>query len=314
MSASLSGEARCSQHSSARFASTIVGRGRLTPPQRCGRRDQAIPPYSRLPRYGFGFAWLVTLLFTGFFTVGLHATERIPSAPARYFNDYAGITSTATTGELNARLEQYERESSNQLLVVIYPRMESDSSVEDYTVRVAQAWGVGQKGRSNGAVLFAFMQEHKLYIQVGYGLEGALPDAIAKRIIERDIVPRFRQRDFDGGMRAAVNAMIAATKGEYTGTGRTAADGRRQGLPVGILVAFVIVVFILAQAARAFRGPQVFVNPRRRSGWWIGGPGNFGGGGGGWSSGGGGWSSGGGGGGFSGGGGSFGGGGAGGSW
>jgi uncharacterized protein len=243
--------------------------------------------------------------------VGLHAAERIPPAPAQYFNDYAGVVSPATAGELNARLEQYERETSNQLLVVIYPRMESDSSVEDYTVRVAQAWGVGQKGRSNGTVLFAFMREHKLYLQVGYGLEGALPDAIAKRIIENEIVPRFRRRDFDGGMRAAVDAMIAATKGEYKGTGRTVAEGRGRSLPTGVLVAFVIVAIILAQAARAFRGPQIFANPRRRSGWWIGGPGNFGGGGG-WSSGGGGWSSGGGG--FSGGGGSFGGGGAGGSW
>ncbi|MFI5335509.1 MAG: TPM domain-containing protein, partial [Opitutales bacterium] len=162
-------------------------------------------------------------------TSALPAAERIPPAPARYFNDYAGIVSPATAGRLNARLEQFERESSNQLLVAIYPRMESDSSVEDYTVRVAQAWRAGQKGRNNGAVLFAFMQEHKLYLQVGYGLEAVLPDVTAKRIIEDEIVPRFRARDMDGGMSAAVEAMIAAAKSEYKGTGRTRAEGQNRG-------------------------------------------------------------------------------------
>ena len=76
--------------------------------------------------------------------------------------------------------------------------MQSDSSIEDYTVRVAQSWGVGQKGKSNGAVLFVFTQDRKMYLQVGYGLEGALPDALAKRIIENEIKPYFRNGDYDG--------------------------------------------------------------------------------------------------------------------
>ena len=243
---------------------------------------------------------------------GLHAAERIPPAPAQYFNDYAGVVSPSTAGQLNAQLEQFERESSNQLVVVIFPKMESDSSVEDYTVRVAQAWGVGQKGRNNGAVLFAFMQEHKLYLQVGYGLEGVLPDAIAKRIIENELKPAFRAGDYDGGMRAAVNAMIAATKGEYKGTGRTRAEtGANGDIPV-MWLAFVI-FFVLVTLSR-FRPRSMLYQGSRR----IGGPflgGLILGSGGRGMSGGGGWSSGGGGGGgFSGGGGSFGGGGAGGSW
>lgn len=237
---------------------------------------------------------------------GLRGTERIPPAPPRYFNDYAGIVRRATADQLNARLEQFERETSNQLLVAIYPRMESDSSVEDYTVRVAQAWKAGRKGRDNGAVLFAFMQEHQLYLQVGYGLEAVLPDAIAKRIIEDEIVPRFRAGDMDGGLRAAVNAMIAATRGEYKGTGRTVAERNRNGIGPFVPFLFTVVVFILIIRAALRGGQRVYGNPRHRSSptiWWSG-PGGWGGGGG----------SGGGGGGFSGGGGSFGGGGAGGKW
>ena len=102
--------------------------------------------------------------------------------------------------------------------------MESDSSIEDYTVRVAQAWQVGQKDKKNGAVLFVFVQDRKMFIQVGYGLEGALPDATCKRIIEDEIKPHFRNNDFDGGLSAGVAAILAATRGEYKGTGRTAVE------------------------------------------------------------------------------------------
>jgi len=258
----------------------------------------------------FRFLTLVAALLAG---TWLSAAEHIPPAPPRYFNDYAGVVSRPVADQLNTRLEQFERESSDQLLVVLYPKMESDSSVEDYTVRVAQAWHAGQQGKNNGAVLFAFMQEHKLYLQVGYGLEPVLPDATAKRIIEEEIVPRFRARDIDGGMTAAVGAMIAATKGEYKGTGRTHAEGRTGGTssPLVFFVLVIIISIVVDIIRRAATRPFVYLNPRRRSLasnlWWLGGGGGggfggFGGGGGG------------GGGGFSGGGGSFGGGGAGGSW
>lgn len=249
--------------------------------------------------------FLLTLLLAA---TGLRAAERIPPAPPRYFNDYAGVVGRDTADRLNRQLEQFERDSSNQLLVVLYPKMESGSSVEDYTVRVAQAWQAGQKGRNNGAVLFAFMQEHQLYLQVGYGLEGAIPDALAKRIIEREIVPRFRAGDIDGGMSAAVNAMIAAAKGEYQGTGATTAERRRRkDSPAGIVAfaIFFIVLVIIGSRRRRSALPYIIGSPVGRTGnsWWSG---SNSGGGSSWG--------GGGGGGFSGGGGSFGGGGAGGKW
>src|SRR5215472_904136 len=181
------------------------------------------------------------------------AAEVIPPAPARYFNDYAHVTSAATADRLNKTLEDFERQTSSQVLVVVYPKMESDSSIEDYTVRVAQSWNVGQKEKNNGAVLFVFTQDRKMYLQVAYGLEGALPDALAKRIIESEIKPRFRNGDFDGGLTAGVNSILAATRGEYKGTGRTVADNRNDGgnpgpiatfLIVGGLFAFIILMMI----------------------------------------------------------------------
>jgi uncharacterized protein len=251
-------------------------------------------------------------LFLGAIPVSMIAAEKLPSRPARYFTDEAHVVSAGTAERLNQRLEQFERDTSNQILAVVYPKMETDSSIEDYTVRIAQAWHVGQQGKDNGAVLFVFAQDRKMYIQVGYGLEGALPDATCKQIIENEIKPRFRNSDFDGGLSAGINAMLAATRGEYKGSGTTVAEqqsrrGAKRGPGWGVLL-FVFIFLLIGFSGR-----------RRRSSYWGPWGGGWGGwtiGGGGFSSGGGGWSGGGGGGGggFSSGGGNFGGGGAGGSW
>jgi uncharacterized protein len=250
-------------------------------------------------------ALLCALLFSA---LGVHAraAEVIPPAPRDHFNDYAGIVNRGTAQQLEAELTQFERDTSNQLLVVIYPRLQSDSSVEDYTVRVAQAWRVGQKERKNGAVLFIFTESHDIRVQVGYGLEGALPDALCKQIIENEIVPRFRANDFTGGVAAGTHALMAATRGEYQGTGRVVANrnvrGGGNGFSFIALVIFIVVISIL----RSFGRRNVIYSRRGRFSPWI----STGGwGGGGWGGGGGG-----GGGSFSGGGGSFGGGGAGGKW
>lgn len=246
--------------------------------------------------------------------------EVIPPPPPNHFNDFAGVVRRETAGRLNSELAQFERDTSNQIVVAIYPRMQSDSSVEDYTVRVAQRWGVGQRDKRNGAVLFLFQESHDVRIVTGYGLEAVLPDALCKRIIETELIPRFRAGDFDGGLTAGVGAMMAAVRGEYRGTGRLVADrGSGSGgfSPFALLPVILFVLFFVGILRRRSRR-NVFYGPRgRRSTWsdsgpWWGGPWGGGGnwGGGGWGGGGG--SSGGGT--FSGGGGSFGGGGAGGKW
>jgi uncharacterized protein len=237
--------------------------------------------------------------------VGLRAAEVIPAAPKNHFNDYAGLVPAETARRLNEQLAQFERETSNQIVVAIFPRMQSESSAEDYTVRVAQAWGVGGRQRDNGAVLFMFQESRDVRIVTGYGMEGALPDALAKRIIEDEMIPRFRQGDFAGGLTAGVQAMMAATRGEYQGTGTTRATGN--GPASGwSRMGIVFVILMLMLATRGMRRGSVY-SPRGRRGIWVH-PGGWGGG----RGGGGGW--GGGGGTFSGGGGSFGGGGAGGRW
>lgn len=239
--------------------------------------------------------------------------EQIPAKPARYVTDRAGVLGPGGPERLNEKLAQFERDTSNQILVWIDTRVPEGFTLEDFTVRAAQKWGAGQKKTDNGAILFVFTEDRKVRIEVGYGLEGAIPDAIARRIIDGAIVPRFRQGDFAGGVTAGAEALMAAAKGEYKGTGRTNGDQRGGGqvascLPWIIIFGIFFVIPWFMRRSRAFR-------THTGSGWWSGG-GGFpmifgGGGGGGWGGGGG---FGGGGGGFSGGGGGFGGGGASGSW
>jgi uncharacterized protein len=235
--------------------------------------------------------------------------ETIASKPERYFNDYAGVVSPGVAERLNTQLAQFERDTSDQVVVAVYRKMESDSSIDDYTQRVAQAWGVGQADRRNGVVLFVFVDDRKMFIQVGYGLEGALPDVTAFDITERHIKPKFRTGDYEGGLVTGVDLICKAIRGEYKGSGRTNAErgGDSTAGTAGLLVfLFIIIMIMIAIRASRRRGGYRYTG--------LGGPfvmGNWGSGGGGWSSGG---SSGGGFGGFSGGGGSFGGGGAGSSW
>jgi uncharacterized protein len=236
--------------------------------------------------------------------ISARAAEVIPPKPDRYFNDYAGVVSKEAASRFNEQLAQFERETSDQIVVAVFPKMQSDSDMADYTQRVAQAWGVGQKERRNGVVLFVFIQDRKMFIQVGYGLEGALPDATAFDITERHIKPLFRAGNYETGLATGIDLICKAVRGEYKGSGKTLAERHGGGGFSGFLpfIIFVIVLIIISRVIRKLGG----YGYSSRGGGPVFIPG-----GGGWSSGGGG---GGGFSGFSGGGGSFGGGGAGSSW
>ncbi|HKP02874.1 MAG TPA: TPM domain-containing protein [Chthoniobacterales bacterium] len=240
----------------------------------------------------------------------LIAAEVMPPKPAGYFNDYANVVSKEKALALNEKLAQFERETSNQVLVAVFRKMETDSDIADYTRRIAETWKVGQADKRNGAVLFVFVDDRKMFIQVGYGLEGALPDLTAFDITERHIKPRFRTGDYAGGLEEGVDLMQKAILGEYKGDGRTVREKSRSTTSNGAgALGFIIMLIIVLAIMRLGRrrggyGYSGFGGPFISSGWGSGG---------GWSGGsssssGGGFS------GFSGGGGSFGGGGAGSDW
>jgi uncharacterized protein len=177
--------------------------------------------------------------------------DRVPARPNRYVTDLAGVTDASRMAALNERLAAYERQTSNQFLVYVDRRLPSGSTVEEFAVEAFKSWGVGQKDKDNGVVLFVFVDDRKMRIEVGYGLEGAIPDARARLILDSVLTPRFRQSDFNGGLEAAVQELMSAARGEpFRGTGRTVAEsptgGARAilgwGLPplFGLLVGFIV--------------------------------------------------------------------------
>ncbi len=247
--------------------------------------------------------WLLpTLLVLCAFAMaaGGHAAEVIPSKPTRYFNDYALTVRQDTADQLNQKLVDYEKESSNQILVCIYPKMQTESDIADYCQRTARSWGVGQTGKRNGAILFVFLQDHKTRIEVGYGLEGVLPDATCQQILANEVKPRFKANDYDGGLSAGVDAIIKATKGEYKGDGQTDYQRTHQGsasgggLSIGTIFFLIVLFFIVVSAFRrrgggsgfggGMAGPIIFGGGLSGGGFGSGGGGGFGGGGGGGSS------------------------------
>ena len=268
------------------------------------------------PRFWRGF---LPALLLAFLHSSAWAQPKAPPPPANFFTDYVGVVRPDLAAQIESRLRDLQKQSSNQVLVVVADHVpEGYTSLEEYTNRTAEAWRVGDKSRDNGAVLFAFIGDRKMRIEVGYGLEGALPDALASRIVNDEIAPQFRQGKYGEGLLAGVDAIASVTKGEYKP--KAPAGARGQVVLIVVVVSFFLLVGVLLPILREIRSIQEDRtysgrgSSRRRGGWssggWSSGDGGiFSGGGGSWGGGGGGD-----GGGFSGGGGSFGGGGASGSW
>jgi len=246
-------------------------------------------------RDGLPLAWNGLSLSWGKLSTAQAALE-IPPPPPRFVYDGAHWLSNAQKQQIEQSLLDFERKSSNQLVVGIFPSLEGED-VASAGHRIAESWGMGRKDRDNGILLAVFVKEQKLRIEVGYGLEGVITDLLSHTIIEEEIVPRLRQGNRFGGIQAGVDAIMAASRGEYKGSGRALGDRKKdRDMPLGVWI-FLMIIFINIFARRGRRGrglPFIFYG------------GGFGGGG----SGGGGF----GGGGFSGGGGGFGGGGASGGW
>lgn len=223
--------------------------------------------------------------------------------PPRLVNDFAGMMSSSEAAQLEQKLLEYEQSSSTQITIVTIKNL-GGYDASDYAIELGIKWGVGQKGKDNGVLVLASLEDRKAFIAVGYGLEGTLTDATTGQIYRKEMVPSFKEGKYYEGFNRAADAIIKATKGEYKADPKEEKDK----LPAWVIV--LIVVIIVIAISKGGGGGGSYMSGRGFRGFgggFIGGSG-FGGG---WGGG----SSGGGGGGFGGfGGGSFGGGGAGGNW
>jgi len=195
---------------------------------------------------------LIMLLMTG---IGQAIAQDIPDRPnpPRLVNDLAGILSSSDRESLESRLVAFNDSTSTQIAVVIVPSLNGYEKM-DFTYRLAEKWGVGQKGKNNGVVIMVkpktASEKGESFIATGYGLEGVLPDAICKRIVDNEMIPRFQVDDYSGGINAGVSTIISLVKGEFTAD--QYAKGK-QSSPFGLLIPLIILaaVFLLIRVSRA---------------------------------------------------------------
>ena len=221
--------------------------------------------------------------------------------------DYTQTLTADQQNNIEQKLEAFDRETSTQIAVVIVPTI-GDYELNDFNTKLLRNWGVGNKDKNNGAILLVAKNDRKMNIVTGYGLEGALPDVTCKRILDEIVRPNFKGEDYYAGINLGTDAMISATKGEYTAP---ADYGNGKSHKGSWVIGFIIVIIVLGLLGGGRGGGGSYMSRRGGAGWIIPMLLSGGGGGGGWGGGG----SSGGGGGFGGfGGGSSGGGGASGSW
>ncbi|HTX49025.1 MAG TPA: TPM domain-containing protein [Caulobacteraceae bacterium] len=233
------------------------------------------------------------------------ADPTFPALTGRVVDD-AHILSPQTQSDLTAKLAALEAKTGRQLVVVTLPSLQG-YEIEDYGYQLGRAWGIGQKGQNNGVLFIVAPNEHKVRIEVGYGLEGTITDALSSQILQTDVLPKFRSGDMEGGVVAGADALIAQLGADpataQASIQQAAAESRPHGSPFGAIFGLIVFVIVISLLFRGHGGggmgwllPMMILSSGSRGGGWGGGDGGGGFGG------------------FSGGGGSFGGGGASGSW
>jgi uncharacterized protein len=249
-----------------------------------------------------GLCAIVSALACGIVAAAPAAALDLPALTGRVV-DQAGILDQAKQAALTTKLAALEGQTTDQLVVVTLKSLQG-TTIEDFGVQLGRAWQIGQKGKNNGVLLIVAPNERKVRIEVGYGLEGTLTDAVSKLIIETAIIPRFRASDFSGGIVRGADDIIQVLSGDAEDFKQRAAAqpaaSRSTGFDNGFaLIFFIVVLFIVFRAmsggTRGRRYPGAVVIPGSSASGWSSGGSSSGGG-------------------FSGGGGSFGGGGSSGSW
>lgn len=181
------------------------------------------------------------------FPVAVFAQEPLyPERPTGFVNDQAGILGDAT--DLEKTLATFEKETSNEVAVLTIPTI-GDVSIEEYALTIFEKWGIGKRENDNGVLLLIALDDREMRIEVGYGLEGALPDATAKSIITNEITPAFKDGRYYDGVNRGIVAITQATKGEYTPLeSGSDSESNTAGL-VGFAIFVVVFIVITVSSA-----------------------------------------------------------------
>ncbi|MBN1415933.1 MAG: TPM domain-containing protein [Bacteroidales bacterium] len=186
-----------------------------------------------------------------------------PMIPLRLVNDFTGLLSEDQQISLNNKLLQFNDSTSTQIYVITYNDLQGYPAAE-FAAALGEKWGIGQKGKDNGIVILVSPENQKIAIQTGYGLEGAVPDAICVRIIHNVISPAFKEGNFYHGLDSATSILMALTKGEFTADDymkKTGSGGRF--VPVIVLLIIFFIIF------SSLRSKQRLYSPGKSIPWWV---------------------------------------------
>jgi uncharacterized protein len=203
---------------------------------------------------------ILFLILTALFVL-LFSVEFPAPTPYKYVNDYVGVLDSETVEKIVAVGKELEKKTTAQVVVVVVPSL-SGLTVEEYANRLFREWGIGQKEKNNGVLLLVAMSDRKVRIEVGYGLEGAIPDGKAGRILDEYVIPYFKEGEYDKGIYYGYLAIAKEVAREYgveiTGTSDLPERGTDiSGLSIIIIViAFIIFSSIMGRGGRWYRGPR----------------------------------------------------------
>ena len=186
-----------------------------------------------------------------------------PMVPFRLVNDYTGLLQEQEMMTLNNKLLTFNNETSTQIYVVTYDDLQG-FDISDFGVRLAEEWGIGQQGRDNGMLILVSPANRKVTIQTGYGLEGAVPDAIAMRLINNVITPGFRAGNYYGSLDSATNVIMSLTRGEFTADDYMKES--KENIPAGAV--FMIMIFLLVLISM-FNTRRRHYSPNSALPWWM---------------------------------------------
>ncbi len=185
--------------------------------------------------------------------------------PPRLVNDLAGMLTPAQIDNLENKLKTFNDSTTNEIAIVTVNNL-ADRDVSEYANELYRAWGIGSKKNNNGVLVLIAKDDRKSRIEVGYGLEGALPDLIANEIIQFDITPNFRAGNYYNGLDAATDNIIAATKHEYQADPNMQVETDASGIPVIAILLFLLLFFIFLRAMQR-RNHKYYMSGRGQRGW-----------------------------------------------
>lgn len=202
-------------------------------------------------------AKLLPLLFLIFFFISLSAQEEFPARPEppRLVNDFAGLIEPQSRAILESKLDEFNQSKSTQIAIVTVKSLNGYDKA-DYAVRLAEKWGIGQKGKNNGILILVKPKTTAdrggdIYVAVGYGLEGAVPDVVARQIIANEILPAFKQGDYFAGLDQGTKVLMSLTAGEFTAEQYVKKAGKgKSGIGGFGLIIFFFVMIILFSRGR----------------------------------------------------------------